>query len=568
MGFSNIDVVLAFEGNHAKSFASNFPEKKSNHRCTRAFEVNLLDEQPGIVTKDQVELYVMTIQKSRRGATRGRSDRKKSYKVSDLGLIVGEYALDDEEKINYVHGQMFGFRRNGHYRLLLDRRRCRRMVVLPISFGHPAATDKELSYVVRFNANAPLMIRELSEVPRMDILLQRYLLDAKPFTHFSETRQGQQKVLFEKQGFRVVQINCLGNEGGTVFVYLCADDSARRKNSSISLVVTATCRGMSCRVNGNLLEHETIAKGKKFEASWRRFTADLVDVSQSRLLMVLYQSGQDTEMGTVTCQEAHRLGIDSSRSTDQICPGSKMKSATLDHFWQKSSVDQPLPANKNVEYANSGIFCQVSMDPQLFQRCGESSLTGLTGLVGDDEPDGILRALETSRQQNELEKAIAESLKSAQGDEVDLGSMGFASNCIARADDPELQEALKRSLLDSKTSFENKKDVIVLDDDDDGDGPKGTFDRKDYRKMSPGSSKNQFPSSSGVPDILDLTSDNEDEKEDGGPQSDPAGVGTECQPVARETKRQQLAEAAQKRVEKLNPNSRNLDAEGEKNHIS
>jgi hypothetical protein len=38
MAFSNIDVVLAFQGNHAKSFASNFPHKKSNHRCERAFE--------------------------------------------------------------------------------------------------------------------------------------------------------------------------------------------------------------------------------------------------------------------------------------------------------------------------------------------------------------------------------------------------------------------------------------------------------------------------------------------------------------------------------------------------
>lgn len=28
MGFHNVDVVLAFKGNHAKSFASSFPERK------------------------------------------------------------------------------------------------------------------------------------------------------------------------------------------------------------------------------------------------------------------------------------------------------------------------------------------------------------------------------------------------------------------------------------------------------------------------------------------------------------------------------------------------------------
>ena len=64
MGFSNVDVVLAFEGHHAKSFHSNFPiDKKSNHRCTRAFEVSLLDEQAGVPSSDSIELYVMGIQK-------------------------------------------------------------------------------------------------------------------------------------------------------------------------------------------------------------------------------------------------------------------------------------------------------------------------------------------------------------------------------------------------------------------------------------------------------------------------------------------------------------------------
>jgi hypothetical protein len=71
MGFSNIDVVLAFVGNHAKSFAFNFPEKKSNHRCTRAFEVSLLDKQSGVPSRDTVELYNMGIQKTRRGAYHG-----------------------------------------------------------------------------------------------------------------------------------------------------------------------------------------------------------------------------------------------------------------------------------------------------------------------------------------------------------------------------------------------------------------------------------------------------------------------------------------------------------------
>ena len=59
LGFSNVDVVLAFPGNCACSFRCNFPEKQSNHRCERAFEVSLLDPQPGVPSRDTVELYVM-----------------------------------------------------------------------------------------------------------------------------------------------------------------------------------------------------------------------------------------------------------------------------------------------------------------------------------------------------------------------------------------------------------------------------------------------------------------------------------------------------------------------------
>lgn len=59
LGFSNVDVVLAFRGNCARSFRCNFPEKKSNHRCVRAFEISLLDPQPGVPSRDTVELYVM-----------------------------------------------------------------------------------------------------------------------------------------------------------------------------------------------------------------------------------------------------------------------------------------------------------------------------------------------------------------------------------------------------------------------------------------------------------------------------------------------------------------------------
>ena len=161
MGFSNVDVLLAFQGNHAKSFASNFPPKTSNHRSRRAFELSVVGLQPGETsTNDEVEVFVMCIQKTRRGSYHGRADRKKSYKASDIGILVGQAengSTDDEnaELGNSVDGRFFGLTRNGHIRLVMSRRDIgKRMIVMPVSFGHPAATDEGLSFVSLFDATA------------------------------------------------------------------------------------------------------------------------------------------------------------------------------------------------------------------------------------------------------------------------------------------------------------------------------------------------------------------------------------------------------------------------------
>eukprot|EP00977_Amphora_coffeiformis_P029141 scaffold39010_cov183-Amphora_coffeaeformis.AAC.1 len=121
------------------------------------------------------------------------------------------------------------------------------------------------------------------------------------------TKQGIHKVLSEDSICRVVQIDCRASGGGTVFLYLCIDEAELQrqgcKKNGISFSVQANCRGMSCRTAEGLLAHETVAKGKKFEAAWRRYSAEFVQEKESRLLMVLYQSGQDAEFGTIAFQK-------------------------------------------------------------------------------------------------------------------------------------------------------------------------------------------------------------------------------------------------------------------------
>ena len=257
MGFHNIDVVLAFKGNHAKSFSTNFPVKKSNHRCARAFELSAVPRQPGEEgSRSQVEVYVMIIQKTKRGASRGRSDRKVSYKACDTGILVGEQL----SSTNRVDGRFFGVNRNGHIKLTLDRNNVnRRLVVMPISFGHPAATDDERSFVVRVVSDAPLFVQETPTLPKMHLALERFCFGDKILslsnsgTSSHRGVQGTKTMLIEsKIGnthlFKVLRVDCLAGGGGTVLLYLIVNDECflQSDNTDISLSIEVNCRGMIC----------------------------------------------------------------------------------------------------------------------------------------------------------------------------------------------------------------------------------------------------------------------------------------------------------------------------------
>lgn len=328
---------------------------------------------------------------------------------------------------------------------------------MPISFGHPAATDALLSFVVRFNADAPLMIRELEEVPRMDRVLCDFLIRPKPSGHFSETRQGQKKILWQNPHYRVVQINCFGNRGGTVFVYLCASPTAE---DPISLGVEATCRGMSCRVEAGLLDHETLAKGKKFEAAWRKFKCDFIGQTKSHLLMVLYQSGQDTEMGSIIVKPVYTLGNSSNTQ-----PTPKMTSTTLDRYWKTETTENGNSANNEedaYEYKLQGVFNPIRIDDDTFQHCGlnrevfesSSRAISMSGQEGQYHPYGELldgdaelqQALALSRQGHGIlddSKDLEEALK--RSCQEDKEGWGTTTEDI----DTELEDALKRSREDA-----------------------------------------------------------------------------------------------------------------------
>lgn len=392
MGFHNVDVVLAFEGNHAKSFGSNFAHKTSNHRCTRAFELSVVPRQPGEdSTNDKVEVYVMGIQKTRRGATHGRSDRKKSYKASDLGILVGECNNSEGPvQLDSVDGYFFGLTRNGHIRLVLDRRQNKRLIVMPLSFGHPAATDEERSFVVRFCADSPLLVSELAEPPKMNVAIQKYCFGDKimSFGHFGTSfhrgSQGKTTVLMETKNdysflFKVVQVECMSGGGGTVLLYLLVNDELYSQMSTtqdISFSIEINCRGMVCRTVAGLQQHETISKGEKFKAAWRRFSLNFTSESRSRLLAAVVQGGQDYQLGSIKAKPM-------AKNADTSGPMSKFIS--LDKG-EASSIN-----DKYLRYDQFGVFSTVVTKPSLIAK-----MNTIRGFAMEDQE--LALALQKSKQ--------------------------------------------------------------------------------------------------------------------------------------------------------------------------
>jgi hypothetical protein len=436
MGFSNVDVVLAFRGNHAKSFVSNFPTKTSNHRCSRAFELSAIAQQPGEEgpSNKMVEVFVMIIQKTRRGASLGRSDRKKSYKPCDVGVLVGE-RLDSGDMLGAVDGRFLGLTRNGHMRLVLDRSSPeKKLIVMPLSFGNPSATDEERTFVVRVVSDSPLLVEELRQPPKMNIALQKFCFGGKVIslsnagTSQHTGMQGAKSVLLDCRMnksffFRVLRVDCLAGGGGTVLLFLVVNDEClSTKSEEISFSIEINCRGMVCRSSNGLENHEVITKGKKFEAAWRRFSLSFAGENKSRLLAAVVQGGQDYQVGSIICRKLEAGPAATGPISKYMKPSDRVLLIDKCHKYEDFGVFASVEPSSNPEcVAISSTFS----DPTTRDKHITSSSTDLYEIDQDDieqdaaimasivDSTGGIDATETLSlfDQDNLEKAIALSLK-------------------------------------------------------------------------------------------------------------------------------------------------------------
>ena len=406
---------------------------------------------------------------------------------------------DDDEALRFqaVEGEMFGFKRNGHYRLILNRRKHKRLVVMPVSFGHPTATDKDRSFAVRFVADSPIFIRELPNVPPIDRVLQTFCFPRQP--NF-KTKQGRQRVLLEDNDairmygepfFRVIQIDCLASGGGVVFIYVCVNQrllgTKGISDFSLNLNMEATCRGMMCRTATGFLQHETVAKGKKFEASWRKFNADFESETSTRLLTVLVQSGQDSEMGTAIFKKTVSQKLGGKMQAKISSSGELSRSQITDNF-EKLGIfngSHIQTEEERVEmFGRNQTISSVSntmtnVDP--FDLELERALALSRGDIGmnealelskrDDRPGGIIRTNDVAMSvDDELQLAIARSKvdasgflrrPSAHGEVVDIESYG--DNDLGEAIIRSLEDTKKTSLKKAPTKSNGEPDVVDLD---------------------------------------------------------------------------------------------------------
>ena len=434
-------------GNHAKSFSSNFPPKPSNHRCQRAFELSAVAIQPGETeVGDDVEVFVMCIQKTRRGATHGRSDRKKSYKACDIGILVSE--VKNAGEMEAVDGRFFGLNRNGHIRLMLSRRSLdKRLIVMPVSFGHPSATDEALSFVVRFVSDAPLLVQELPEPPRINIATQKFCFGSKVMslsvagTSHHRGNHGQKTVIFERKLggsylFRIYRVDCLAGGGGTVLLYLAVNDACfalmnqSQHEHAMSFFLEINCRGMSCRTAAGIEKHEVVSKGKKFEAAWRRFSLEYTTESKSRLLCAIVQSGQNYQVGSIKCKALSAKKLVSVDSSLQTTLQIKHKYDSYEDYGIFASTDTPSESTSyepSISVDNElTLVLQQSRNEYQSQNARKDDNQLITLCDSSDDDISVVH--------DDIESAIKESLKHT------------TANDISNSEDEDMKRAIELSL--------------------------------------------------------------------------------------------------------------------------
>jgi len=461
MGFQIVDVCLAYESLHCKSFPCEFPAKKCADRaCSTVLK---------ITTAVDTIVYAMVCQPTKRGAW-CRADRKKSYKPGDLGLIC---TYDDGR----VMGKMFGIKRTQHLRVELKAGET--CMITPLALGFPQAVEtiaggsKNGSFVTRLISKVPIHATEMHPAlagscgRRGSRLLHQLLLTQ----FFSKKRDGgayfksisnrgggggaghpHMNNIFTLQNLlltvpnagaaadpgahtsdRILVHNTEANAGtilmhrlsGAVFILAIV-----KRDCGIHL--EARARGMGCRTAEGLLTSEVVKNQAvmKYRSQWRTFTIR-TEIRGSmknnnkggiQLIAALFQAGADWEFGSFP--KAEFLGVgqclggggDASKdkkrpintSSNNILKKSKLMRTMLSGAKNATTEAQrglfALHENEDLKTALLRITsCSTAGAPPRDQKTLYLDLNSFSARSGNDPDVSLTLALDASRKAQALE---------------------------------------------------------------------------------------------------------------------------------------------------------------------
>jgi len=319
MGFQLVDVCMAYREWHARSFTNAF--------CTRACTHRICRDMYRLRIHSKTTLYVSAMQPTKRGAW-CRSDRKKSYRLGDVSILVVQ--LDGEGNVfKVVGGGLQGATesRCSFVSHLEDTNA--EYLVIAFSLGGPptaAETTKAQPFTVRFFASETLRVSQEVVEPR-DAELALTSLQSALITLGAQAappHEPGQRVKRRWQSFGQGRHACVVTCGGVMAVLAVNQNVAAATfevEANVKVMIARTAQGLLAN-DEKAAEHLNTSErqaakasgnsarggGFRWIAKWKHFRASCQvpgiqrGSGRQQLLMLLVPSGIQAQLGSLSCR--------------------------------------------------------------------------------------------------------------------------------------------------------------------------------------------------------------------------------------------------------------------------
>jgi hypothetical protein len=558
MGFQLVDVCMAYRDWHARSFTNAF--------CARSSPLRVCRDVYRVRTRTKTTLYVSAMQPTRRGAW-CRTDRKKSYKLGDVSLIVIQ--LDRNGQMSKVvgggmHADSIGSR--GSFLAHFEDPAAEYLVIAYSLGGPPSAAEvtKAQPFTVRFFASEPLQVCQQVFDESRDGELALTAFQSALMTLATRAPQPHEIPLRVKRrwqhlglGRHVCVITCSGvvmllavNQGETSAVF--------EVQANVKVMIGRTAQGLltsddKAAENLNAAERQALKQnggsrterggGFRWIAKWKHFRATClvpgvvsdgqsIVMDQSRhsqraspkgwqqVLMLLIPNGMQSQIGSLSCKLVPRDGAtDPKPALANSSP--KQKQCTLKGWFT---------ANGEASGGNVGSGSQKARSLQKKQNddngVGGGQITSLFQPLPVKEE--TLRAMQTysgcrrealgsENDDAALAAALAASRADAGlggGEEAQLELALQASRAIAGEMEEEvlMREAMRASARDAELAEEEEKALMAAIAASEAQTSAAMRHSRDNGKQTVGYGNGMGDGRSGNEETVEIIDDDSDEQ--------------------------------------------------------